>query len=73
MIAPFADFEGEVRLARWYAADGEYVKIDQPICEVENDRASADIAAWASGFLRHNARPGDVVRTNPPFAVIESP
>ncbi len=58
-------------LVRWLAADGEYVLVDQPICEIETDETSVDFPAWANGYLRHNAFPGDIVKIEEPFAMIE--
>lgn len=60
-----------VTLLGWLAADGEYVRAGQPIAHVETADANAEVPAWASGYLRHNANVGDLVRIDEPFAMIE--
>ena len=37
------------------------VKIDEPVCELETDKATADVPAPATGVLRHGAIEGDTV------------
>jgi 2-oxoglutarate dehydrogenase E2 component (dihydrolipoamide succinyltransferase) len=49
----------EFVLVRWLKADGERVIVDEPIAEVETDKATVDVAAWAEGILRHIAKEGD--------------
>lgn len=41
----------EVTLSQWLKADGEYVNIDEPICEFESDKATLEFPAEASGKL----------------------
>ncbi|MBK9150620.1 MAG: 2-oxoglutarate dehydrogenase complex dihydrolipoyllysine-residue succinyltransferase [Saprospiraceae bacterium] len=49
----------EVTLSQWLKKDGEYVNIDDPICEFESDKATLEFPAEASGILRHVAKEGD--------------
>ncbi|WP_448520530.1 2-oxoglutarate dehydrogenase complex dihydrolipoyllysine-residue succinyltransferase [Rhodoflexus sp.] len=42
----------EVTLAQWLKRDGEFVKMDEPICEIESDKATFEVAAKASGILK---------------------
>jgi len=49
----------EVTLAQWLVADGEYVELDQPICEFESDKATLEFPAEASGKLIHVAAEED--------------
>jgi 2-oxoglutarate dehydrogenase E2 component (dihydrolipoamide succinyltransferase) len=58
-------------LARWYRDDGEIVRKDEPICEIETDKASADIPAEKDGILRHLAKVGDIVRIGEKVARID--
>lgn len=51
----------EGRISRWIKPDGSAVKIDEPICELETDKATADVPAPATGVLRHGAIEGDTV------------
>lgn len=49
----------EVTLSQWLKADGEYVKIDEPICEFESDKATLEFPAEASGKLIYVAAEDD--------------
>lgn len=49
----------EVTLSQWLKADGDYVELDQPICEFESDKATLEFPAEASGKLIHVAKEGD--------------
>ena len=49
----------EVTLAQWLVEDGEYVEMDQPICEMETDKASQELFAEKAGKLIHVAEEGD--------------
>jgi 2-oxoglutarate dehydrogenase E2 component (dihydrolipoamide succinyltransferase) len=49
----------EVTLSQWLKKDGEYIKIDEPICEFESDKATLEFPAEASGKLIHVAKEGD--------------
>jgi len=49
----------EVTLSEWLKADGDYVELDEPICEFESDKATLEFPAEAAGILRHVAGEGD--------------
>ncbi|SFN98732.1 2-oxoglutarate dehydrogenase E2 component [Algoriphagus ornithinivorans] len=51
----------EVTLANWIKADGDYVKLDDIIAEVDSDKATFELPAEASGILRHVAKEGDTL------------
>ena len=42
----------EVTLSTWMKKDGDYVKLDEVIAEVESDKATFELPAEASGILR---------------------
>lgn len=46
----------EVTLSEWLVKDGDYVKLDEPICEFESDKATLEFPAEASGKLIHVAQ-----------------
>jgi 2-oxoglutarate dehydrogenase E2 component (dihydrolipoamide succinyltransferase) len=52
----------EGRIARWLKPDGAAVKRDETVCELETDKATADVPAPADGVLRHKAKEGDTVQ-----------
>lgn len=49
----------EVTLSQWLKKDGDFVKVDEPICEFESDKATLEFPAEASGKLVHIAAEGD--------------
>ena len=49
----------EVTLSQWLIGNGEYVKLDQPICEFESDKATLEFPAEAEGKLIWVAEEGD--------------
>ncbi len=49
----------EVTLSQWLKKDGDYVELDEPICEFESDKATLEFPAEASGKLIHVAGEGD--------------
>lgn len=49
----------EVTLSAWIKSNGDYVNLDEPICEFESDKATLEFPAEASGKLIHVAAEGD--------------
>lgn len=49
----------EVTLAKWLKKNGEFVKLDEPICEFESDKATMELPAAASGVITHLVSEGD--------------
>ena len=45
----------EVTLSQWLKEDGEYVKLDEPICEFESDKATLEFPAEAEGCLLYTS------------------
>jgi 2-oxoglutarate dehydrogenase E2 component (dihydrolipoamide succinyltransferase) len=52
----------EVTVGNWSKKDGDFVKIDETIGEIESDKASFEITAKAAGILRIIAKTGDVLK-----------
>ena len=52
----------EVEIAEWLVADGEYVKKDQIIAEIDSDKATLELPAEQSGVITLKADEGDVVQ-----------
>lgn len=48
----------EVTLAQWLKEDGQYVELDEPICEFESDKATLELPAEKAGILTHIAEEG---------------
>ena len=49
----------EVTLSSWLKENGEFVNLDDPICEFESDKATLEFPAEASGKLIYVASEGD--------------
>ena len=49
----------EVTLSQWLKGDGDYVKLDEAICEFESDKATLEFPAEAAGKLIYVASEGD--------------
>lgn len=49
----------EVTLSQWLKKEGDFVNIDDPICEFESDKATLEFPAEASGRLIYVAKEGD--------------
>jgi 2-oxoglutarate dehydrogenase E2 component (dihydrolipoamide succinyltransferase) len=49
----------EVTLSKYLVKDGDYVELDQPICELETDKASQEIPATVAGVVKFVAKEGD--------------
>ncbi|MCG2461538.1 2-oxoglutarate dehydrogenase complex dihydrolipoyllysine-residue succinyltransferase [Flavobacteriaceae bacterium F89] len=51
----------EVEIAEWLVNDGDYVEKDQPIAEVDSDKATLELPAEESGTITLKAEVGDAV------------
>ena len=46
-------------MASWLVDEGAFVEMDEPICELETDKASQELYAEVSGIVHHVAEEGD--------------
>jgi len=51
----------EVTVAQWLKTDGDYVEMDEVICELESDKATFELNAEAAGTLKTMAAEGDTI------------
>jgi 2-oxoglutarate dehydrogenase E2 component (dihydrolipoamide succinyltransferase) len=51
----------EVTVATWNKKEGDLVKLDEVLCELESDKATFELPAEATGILRQVAKEGDVL------------
>jgi len=51
----------EVTISKWLKAEGEFVKMDEVICELESDKATFELNAEVSGILSIIAQEGETV------------
>jgi len=61
----------EAVLLRWVKKDGDSVAADEPIAELETDKANADLNAPAAGVLRTAKSEGDTVHVGETIARID--
>jgi len=62
----------EVTLSQWLVGNGDYVKLDQPICEFESDKATLEFPAEAEGKLIHVAAEDDDIEIGALVAKIDT-
>ncbi len=61
----------EAVLLRWLKNDGDTVAVDEPLCELETDKANVDLPAVTAGVLRHAKAVGDTVHVGETIARID--
>ena len=62
----------EAAIGRWLRADGERVELDEPLLELESDKANMELAAEATGVLRIVKAAGETVGVGDLVARIEA-
>lgn len=61
-IPALGESVSEAVLAKWLKQPGDAVKIDEPICELETDKANVELPSPANGVLEPLCKPGDTVK-----------
>jgi len=61
----------EVEIASWLVEDGDYVEKDQPIAEVDSDKATLELPAEESGVITFKAEEGDAVAVGAIICLID--
>ena len=51
----------EVTVAQWIKKQGDYIEMDEVICELESDKATFELSAEAAGILYPKAKEGDTL------------
>ena len=62
----------EVEIATWLVKDGDYVEKDQPIAEVDSDKATLELPAEESGVITLKAEEGEVVEVGQVVCLIDT-
>jgi 2-oxoglutarate dehydrogenase E2 component (dihydrolipoamide succinyltransferase) len=62
----------EVEIAQWLVEDGDYVEKDQPIAEIDSDKATLELPAEASGIITLKAEEGDAVAVGAVVCLIDT-
>ena len=61
----------EVTVSQWMKNDGDYVEMDEVICELESDKATFEVSAEIEGILNLKVDQGDTVDIGGLLCVIE--
>ncbi|MFK5958380.1 MAG: E3 binding domain-containing protein, partial [Lutibacter sp.] len=61
----------EVEIATWLVEDGDYVEKDQPIAEIDSDKATLELPAEESGIITLKAEEGDAVEVGAIVCLID--
>lgn len=51
----------EVIVSQWAKKDGDYVELDEVLCELESDKATFEVPAESAGILKIRAQEGDTL------------
>ncbi len=62
----------EVEIAQWLVEDGDYVKKDQAVAEVDSDKATLELPAEQSGIITLKAEEGDAVAVGDIVCIIDT-
>ena len=62
----------EVTIAKWNKKEGDYVNLDEVLCELESDKATFELNATSAGVLHIKAKEGDTVQIGGLVCEIES-
>ncbi len=62
----------EVTLSKWLVKSGDYVKMDQVICEIETEKAGQELYAEKSGSITLIANEGDDIKVGALIAYIDT-
>ncbi len=72
-VPNLGDSVTQATLLRWHKQPGESVSLDEPLCELETDKANADVTATAAGVFTPSAgvAPGTVVQVGQALGEID--
>lgn len=62
----------EVTISRWNKKTGDYVEMDELLCELESDKATFELNAEAAGVLTAHGAEGDTIKVGDLIASIDT-
>lgn len=60
-VTPMAESITEVVIGAWLKGEGDFVEMDEPLCEVETDKATQELPAEVAGILHIVAEEGSTL------------
>ena len=70
-VPPVGESITEVTIATWTKKDGDVVKMDEVLCELESDKATFELPAEAEGVLKIVAKEGEILPIGAVICTIE--
>jgi len=70
-IPEMGESVSEVILLRWIKAEGEFVERDEPLCELETDKANVDLPAPVAGILHPTREVDELLEVGDTIATID--
>ena len=72
-VPNLGDSVTQATLLRWHKEDGQAVALDEPLCELETDKANVDVPATAAGVFTRAAglAPGAVIQVGQALGSID--
>jgi 2-oxoglutarate dehydrogenase E2 component (dihydrolipoamide succinyltransferase) len=71
-VPPVGESITEVTIATWNKKDGDVVKMDEVLCELESDKATFELPAEAEGILKIVAKEGETLPIGAVICTIET-
>jgi 2-oxoglutarate dehydrogenase E2 component (dihydrolipoamide succinyltransferase) len=71
VVTPIAESITEVVVGNWLKQDGDFVNLDEPLCEIETDKATQEMPSIATGILRIVAKAGSTLKIGDLICKIE--
>jgi 2-oxoglutarate dehydrogenase E2 component (dihydrolipoamide succinyltransferase) len=70
-VPPLGESVTQAVLVKWHKADGDTVAVDEPLCELETDKANVDIPAKSAGTVHRLKEEGESVNVGEAIARID--
>jgi 2-oxoglutarate dehydrogenase E2 component (dihydrolipoamide succinyltransferase) len=71
-IPALGESVSEATLIKWHKNDGDLVKTDEPLCELETDKANVDVPSPTTGVLKRTKPEGAKVKIGDTIATIDA-
>jgi pyruvate dehydrogenase E2 component (dihydrolipoamide acetyltransferase) len=74
VMPPLGDSSDEAKVLKWYRAEGDLVERGSVLLDIETDKTTIELEAYATGTLRRVLVPaGETVSVGTTLAVIADP